>query len=282
MYEARHISLEIRGKTILDDVGVKLRPGLFTALVGPNGAGKSSILKVMAGEQRASAGDVHINGNALSAYRAGELSLLRAVLPQHSTIQFAFTVGQIVMLGRHPHRSTKAENEMILDEIMELTDTRQFSDRNYMTLSGGERQRVQLARVLAQIWEETVHPRYLLLDEPTASLDIAQQQYVFSLAKQICERNIGVLAVIHDLNQAVQYADELSFLRGGKTVASGPAQEVFTRENIELAFGCKVNVHHDPHNNCPYIIPERPTSANSRTKTFTIIKTVSESRSITI
>jgi iron complex transport system ATP-binding protein len=164
------------------------------------------------------------------------------------------------MLGRHGHHSTKKENADILEEVMELTGIAAFRERNFLTLSGGEQQRVQLARVLAQVWEETVYPRYILLDEPTSSLDIAQQQLIFSLAKKVCERNIGVMAIIHDLNQAVQFADHLYFLRNGNIVASGDAQQVFTKSNIEETFCCRVNVYHDPCNNCPYIIPERTAS----------------------
>jgi iron complex transport system ATP-binding protein len=174
-------------------------------------------------------------------------------------VQFAFSAMQIVMLGRHAHRTLRSENERIVKEVMALTGIEAFRDRNYMTLSGGEKQRVQLARVLAQVWDETVYPRYILLDEPTSSLDIAQQQQIFGLARQVCERNIGVMAIVHDLNQAAQFADHLYFLKDGKIVASGGAREVFTKPNIEETFCCRVNVYHDPCNNCPYIIPERET-----------------------
>lgn len=271
MYQALNIALNVDGKPILDDVSLTLRPNVFTAVVGPNGAGKSSLLKVMAGEQRASAGTVQLNGKHLNRYASGELSLLRAVLPQHSNVQFAFAVEQIIALGRHAHKSSKAENETIIEEIMALTDVEKFRRRNYMTLSGGEKQRVQLARVLAQVWEEAVHPRYILMDEPTASLDIAQQQHILALAKKVCERNIGVVAIVHDLNQAVQFADELYFLRDGKLVARGNAQDVFTKSNIETTFCCRVNVYHDPCNNCPYIIPERTDVPTGDTNRLTFI-----------
>ncbi len=256
MYEALNISLRVRDKVILDDISLTINPGSFVAVVGPNGAGKSSLLKVMAGEQKAS-GNVQINGRQVHAYSSRELSILRAVMPQHSAVQFAFTVRQIINLGRHAHYSTRQQNDSVVEEVMALTDTKKFSDRSFMTLSGGEKQRVQLARVLAQVWEETVHPRYILLDEPTSSLDIAQQQQIFRLAKQVCKKNIGVMAIIHDLNQAAQFADELYFLKQGRRVAAGDALKVFTKPNIEETFCCRVNVYHDPCNNCPYIIPER-------------------------
>jgi iron complex transport system ATP-binding protein len=258
MYSASNISLRVRENLILHDVSITLRPGVFTAVVGPNGAGKSSLLKIMAGEQLPTTGEVHVNGRDLNAYRADELSMLRSVMPQHANVQFAFSVEQIVSLGRHAHKSSQTTDEEVIREIMALTDSEKFRGRNFMTLSGGEKQRVQLARVLAQVWEETVHPRYILMDEPTSSLDIAQQQHIFHLAKQVCTRNIGVMAIVHDLNQAVQFADELYFLRDGRLVASGDAHEVFTKDTIEETFCCRVNIYYDPCNNCPFIVPERP------------------------
>lgn len=257
MYTASNISFRVRDKIILRDVTITLHPGTFTAVVGPNGAGKSSLLKVMALEHTGFHGDVEINGKDIRSYSPRELSLVRAVLPQSTSLQFSFTVEEVVLLGRHAHRTTKSENQTIIGEVMHLTDIIHLADRYYIHLSGGEKQRVQLARVLAQVWEETVYPRYILLDEPTSSLDIAQQQNIFSLAKRVCDRNIGVFAIIHDLNQAVQFADHIHFMRAGKVVAAGESKKVFTKLNIEETFCCSVNIYHDPCNNCPYIIPER-------------------------
>jgi iron complex transport system ATP-binding protein len=266
MYQASDIWFRVREKVILQDINMTLQPGTFTAIVGPNGAGKSTMLKTLAYEHTSFQGTVSINGKSAATYKPKELSMVRAVLPQHSQLQFSFSVSQIVQLGRHAHRSTQTENARIAHEVMELTAVTEFKDRNYTTLSGGEKQRVQLARVLAQVWEETVYPRYILLDEPTSSLDIAQQQQIFSLAKQVCSRNIGVLAIVHDLNQAVQFADQLLFMKDGKITASGEAQKVFTKSNIEDTFCCRVSLYHDPCNNCPYIIPERMEASNTLKK----------------
>ena len=271
MYQASDLWIRVRDKIILQDVNLTLQPGEFTAVVGPNGAGKSTLLKALAYENTSFQGEVEINGKSARSYSPKSLSLIRAVLPQSSTVQFAFTAEQIVNLGRHAHCATKAQNQNIVEEVMELTSTLEFKDRNYMTLSGGEKQRVQMARVLAQVWEETVYPRYVLLDEPTSNMDMAQQQHMFSLAKMACQRNIGVMAIVHDLNQAVQFADQLYFLRNGKVTASGEAKNVFTKSNIEQTFCCRVNVYHDPCNNCPYIIPERAEAVPvTRTNQFKI------------
>ncbi|HLT80489.1 MAG TPA: heme ABC transporter ATP-binding protein [Cyclobacteriaceae bacterium] len=264
MYEANDLSLRIGSKVILDDVSIKLHPGKFTAVVGPNGAGKSSLLKIIAGEQTPSQGAVKVNGKNLRTYRSTELSMLRAVLPQQQVVQFAFSVEQVIHLGRHVHRSRRSHDERIVAEVMRLTDVYKFRHRSYPTLSGGEKQRVQLARVLAQVWDDAVHPRYVLMDEPTASLDIAQQQHIFALARQVCGRNIGVMAIVHDLNQAARFADELYFIGDGRLVASGSAREVFTRAVIQKTFRCNVNVYHDPCSGCPFIIPETFPSVNNQ------------------
>jgi iron complex transport system ATP-binding protein len=271
MYQAVDISLTIRGKKLLEHVNIALEPEKFTAVVGPNGAGKSTMLKVMANEHSTYEGAVLLNGKNIEKYKAKDLSMVRAVLPQSTNVQFAFTVSQIIALGRHAHGSSQRENQSIVDEVMSVTGVEAFADRQYLSLSGGEKQRVQLARVFAQVWQETMYPRYILLDEPTSSLDITQQQNIFSLARKACERNIGVMAVVHDLNQAVQYADHLYFMRDGKVVTSGDAKKVFTKANIEETFCCRVNVYHDSCNHCPYFIPEKePATHQSVTRKLTI------------
>jgi iron complex transport system ATP-binding protein len=273
MYKVSNISLSLQGKRILQDINLILRPGMFVSVVGPNGAGKSSLLKVMAQEYTSYNGSVIINRKVSKAYSPKELSHVRAVLSQQVSVQFQFTAEQIVLLGRYAHLTTKNENLRITDEVMSLTNTLHLRDRIYLTLSGGEKQRVQFARVLAQVWEDTGFPRYILLDEPTSTLDIAQQQNIFGLARRIREHNIGVLAIIHDLNQAVQYADEMYFLREGKIIVSGEPQNVFTKANIEETFCCQVNIYHDPCNNCPYIIPKPTSSRFSNAKRSAAVPT---------
>ena len=256
MLSAEQISIAIRGRHLLRNVSLTIQPGRFTAIVGPNGAGKSTFLKVLAGELRPTSGRISINGDEASSFSPRAMSLLRSVLPQDSQLQFAFSVGQVVSLGRQAHLATAKENAAVVDEVLELTGITSLKTRIYQTLSGGERQRVQLARVLAQVWEQTLFPRYLLLDEPTSSLDIAQQDIIFDLARIACSRNIGVLAIIHDLNQAVAYADDMLFLKGGEVVASGESSLVFTKANIEDTFGCPVNIYRLSERRHPFMVPD--------------------------
>ncbi len=268
MIQAKNISLTVNGREILKKVNLELQAGTFTAIAGPNGAGKSSLLKILSHESTRYQGEVVVNGVAAKSYSAAQLSAVRAVLPQHSHVQFPFSVKQIVELGRQHTRATANQNSIVLEEVMALTGITGWSARNYLTLSGGEQQRVQLARVLAQVWEQKSFPRFVLLDEPTSSLDIAQQQMIFSLVKQACERNIGVLAIVHDLNQAVQFADQLYFMREGTVIAQGETKAVFTKPIIEETFCCRVNVYHDPCTNCPYIVPDKTNISTLKTVTI--------------
>lgn len=247
MIAAKQLSITKNGRKLLNGVDLDVQPGMFTAIAGPNGAGKTSLLKAISGES-AYEGHLEINGVPVNKYNVAELSKVRAVLPQSTHLQFPFTVDQVVRLGGRPGK---------IEEVMDLTGVTEWRDRNYLTLSGGEQQRVQLARVLAQVWEVKSYPRYVLLDEPTSNLDLAQQQLIFSLVKHACERNIGVLAIVHDLNQVVQFSDKLYFLKSGSIVANGNPKDIFTKKIIEETFCCKVNVYHDPCTDCPYIVPDK-------------------------
>ncbi|MGK7390177.1 MAG: heme ABC transporter ATP-binding protein [Candidatus Cyclobacteriaceae bacterium M2_1C_046] len=245
MLKAINITQQISGKTILKDCCLRLKPGRFTAIVGPNGAGKSTLLKAISGESRKFKGEVILNGKQLQCFKPRELSVKRAILPQHTVVNFPFTVEQVIEIGRYAHRTTAVENEIIINSVMRMTDLKKFKGRAYQTLSGGEKQRVQMARVMAQIRNKTSDPKYVLLDEPTASLDIAQQHTILSLAKNLCNENIAVMAVLHDLNLAIQYADDILFLKNGQTVAYGELKDVVTKDIIEKTFGYPVRLLED-------------------------------------
>lgn len=257
MISANNISLTRNKRQLLNGVNLEVKPGSFTAMAGPNGAGKSSFLKVIAKEISADSGEVLINGIQLPTYSPVSLSKVRAVLPQNSHLQFPFSVRQVIELGQMNQRRSHRHNKKVLEEVVELTAIEDLLNRNFLTLSGGEQQRVQLTRVIVQVWEEYDYPRYILLDEPTSNLDMARQQLIFGIVKQACKRNIGVLAVVHDLNHVAQFADHLYLLKEGLIVAKGTPKQVFTKAIIEDTFCCRVNVYHDPCTDCPYIIPEK-------------------------
>jgi len=253
MLSANQISKRIGGRQILKPCSLQIHPGRFSAVVGPNGAGKSTLLGILSGAARKYAGQVKLNGRPIKKYGIRELSFQRAVLPQQSRVNFPFTVEQIVEIGRYAHRARPEANKRIIDEVLELTGLSAMRKRLYATLSGGEQQRVQTARVASQIWDASEHPKYLLLDEPTASLDLAQQYALLHLIRQLCQRRIGVLAILHDLNLAARFADELLFLREGQTVAYGDCREVLQPDIIESTFGHPVKLIEDAEG--PIIAP---------------------------
>ena len=250
------ISYDVPGKKILQECSVRVLPGSFTAVMGSNGAGKTSLLKIITHEVTHYKGSVTINGMRISQIKSRELARMRAVLPQHTTVNFPFTVEQVVEVGRCPHDTTRHQNAEIIDEVLELTGLQHHRRRIYQTLSGGEQQRVQMARVMCQIWDDKPFSRYLLLDEPTASLDMAQQHTLLNLAQRLLKRNIGILAILHDLNLASLYADRFLFLKGGQTVAYGNACDMLTKENIEETFSCRVKMVFDGHRECPMVFPD--------------------------
>jgi len=253
--EARNISYNVGGKGIVQHCSVQVRPGRFTAVVGPNGAGKTSLLRIISREVSRYAGEVLINKKNIAGLRTDDLSMLRAVLPQHTTVNFPFTIEQVIEIGRFAHKTTREHNNAVIDDVMQHTALSDFRGRTYQTLSGGEQQRVQMARVMAQLWDQSSHPKYLLLDEPTSSLDLSQQHALLGLAKSLCQRNIGVLAILHDLNLASQYADEVLFLKQGSPVAYGPVLGVMTKSIIEETFSHPVEVTYDAWTNRPRIYP---------------------------
>ena len=256
MYSVDNITKKAGKKVLVNAASLKLKAGRMLALVGPNGAGKSTLLKMMSGELAYDSGNVWLNNKALKAYHTRELSRHRAVLPQHTRVNFPFTVNQVLEIGRYAHQTTNRENEKAIEQAVNLTGLHPFLERVYSTLSGGEQQRVQMARVIAQISDEASHERYLLLDEPTASLDLAQQHSLLQLSRQLLGRQMGVMAVLHDLNLALQYADDILFLKQGRTIAYGPLDEVLSEEVIRETYNYPVKIRYEEER--PFIVPVTP------------------------
>jgi iron complex transport system ATP-binding protein len=229
MLELRNIGYEIGGAVILDDVSASFATGRLSMIIGPNGSGKSTLLRIAAGELRPRNGDVLYDGAPIPGRR--ELAAVRAVLSQRVTVPFPLAVEDVVMMGRYPHFGAvpSARDVEIRDLAMKKADVDTFRGRNYLTLSGGEQQMVQLARALAQIWEGPA-PRTLLLDEPTTYLDINHQHHLLATLRSILDEGMTVVAVMHDVNLASQYADAIIALRRGVKVADGTPEEVITAE----------------------------------------------------
>lgn len=182
--DARNLQYSIGAQCLLQGLDLQVRAGECVAVVGPNGAGKTTLFRLLAGELTPSTGDIQFNGRDLPRWPLTQLARMRAVLPQSSTLQFAFTVQEVVAMGRMPHATGQRIDADIVQEVMQVCDVHRLATRPYPALSGGERQRVQLARVLAQVWQPVADgERLLLLDEPTSALDIAQQIELHCLCK---------------------------------------------------------------------------------------------------
>ncbi|GGX45887.1 heme ABC transporter ATP-binding protein [Saccharospirillum salsuginis] len=253
---AHDISLSLTPeRTTLDTVSIRVRPGEVLALIGQNGAGKSSLLKVLCGEYRPDGGEVRLHDRSLNDWSGPDRARLLSVLPQQHTLNFEFLVEDVVGIGRYPHRTGRRHDDKIVREALDLCDLLSLRQRGISELSGGERQRVHLARVLAQIWEaQPEGHRFLLLDEPSTGLDLHHQQALFRTVRQFAQRGVGVLLVVHDLNLAARYADQIVVLDQGRAVLSGPPKSVLTAEHIERHFDLRVTVQAHPHHDCPLIV----------------------------
>ena len=235
------------GKWLLRNVTLSLLKGEILGIVGPNGAGKSTLLAAMAGDLVPDTGQVLLNDNPIREYKPSQLALLRAVLPQQTVIQFAFTAREIVTMGRSAQSSDR--DHLIVDLVMDQVDAGHLSDRVFPSLSVGEQSRVSLARILAQ---ETP---ILLLDEPTAALDLRHQQLVMEVAQTLAAQGAAVAVILHDLNLAAAYVDRVAILRDGEMQAVGTPWEAFDQETIERVFECAVDVTRHPARDCPLVLP---------------------------
>ena len=231
--EARAIRIERQGRTLLQGVDFSAARGELWALLGPNGAGKSTLLRALSGEWPVAAGEVRLGGTPLPQLDAVAQARQRAVLPQHDALSFGFTARQVVALGRLAR--PRAQHGQIVTDAMQATEVDGLAERRYPHLSGGERRRVQIARVLAQVWD--VPSPLLLLDEPLAGLDPVHQHALLTLLRRLATRGATVVMSLHDLDLAARYASHVALLRTGGLVAQGAAGAALTPAHLAATFG---------------------------------------------
>ena len=240
----------------LRDVSVTIQRGSLTGLLGPNGCGKTTLLKLMAGVLRPRLGTVTLDGRAVGGIARRELARHLAVVPQETHPAFDYSVLEMVVMGRHPHlgpfQLEGPEDIAIARESLSATGTAHLADRAYMTLSGGEKQRVVIASALAQA------PAVLLLDEPTASLDLAYQLEVSSLLERLNrERGVTMVLATHDLNLAASLCDSLVLIRSGRVLAQGPTREVLTGAMIQQLYDVEADVQFHESSGHLTVVPIR-------------------------
>jgi iron complex transport system ATP-binding protein len=249
--EIRNLSFAYEERAVLRDVILSINRGEMVGMLGPNGSGKTTLLRLLSAVLTGK-GEVKLNGRAIAAYGRRELSRLYAVVPQESRVNFPYTVAEIVLMGRASYHSPFAlegtRDLEVARASMELTDCLSLSNRYLHELSGGEKQRVMISRALAQ------EPEILLLDEPSAFLDLKHQVQVFELLRRLNrERGLTIVAALHDLNLAALFFPRLIMLRDGRIYRDGSPREVLTENTIEEVYGVRVRVEQDPATQRPQL-----------------------------
>jgi iron complex transport system ATP-binding protein len=243
------------GREMLKEICLQLEAGEVLAVIGPNGAGKSTLLNLLCGAVTTSRGHYAFGGREMAQWPNLERARAQAVLPQQSTLNFPYTVEEVILLGRTPHASGTAGDRDVLEAVLEATDTRHLRHRLYTKLSGGEKQRVQLGRVFAQLWrEEDAEHRLLLLDEPTSALDLSHQAMVMTQLRAFARQGCGVVMVLHDFNLAARHADLCLVLHDGRQQAFGSPDTVFTPTMFLDVFAVSVTVTRHPAADVPLVI----------------------------
>jgi iron complex transport system ATP-binding protein len=245
------------GATLLDGVDLDVHVGEVLVVVGPNGAGKSTLLSVLAGDRRPDGGAVTLDGAPLAAVRPAELARHRGVLLQENRVSFPFRVVDVVRMGRAPWRGTAAEDrdEEVVAAALDDADVTLLAARRYPTLSGGEKARASYARVLAQ------EPRLLLLDEPTAALDVRHQERVLARARDLARAGGAVVVVLHDLALAAAWADRVLVLAGGRVAAHGAPADVLTSTLLTDVYDHPVDVLPHPVTGGLLVLPRHGAGA---------------------
>jgi iron complex transport system ATP-binding protein len=256
MVEARQVTFKAGNQIILQETSVLFEKGMFHVIMGSNGAGKSTLMRLLAGDENPSSGIIFLENKPLARFSRRELAIKRSVLSQQYNIAFPHTVREIVTMGRYPYFSGRPSVKDIntISSTMQMMDVDHLANRQYHTLSGGEAQKVQMARVLAQIDPvDNSESKVLFLDEPVSHLDIRFQYQLLEAAKKLCERNITVIAILHDINLAMTFAERILFLKSGKLIYDlrGPAD--VSPEMIKEVFDMPARIIY-PEEHVPVVI----------------------------
>ncbi len=249
MIDVKQVSFSIKKSVLVKEVSIRVLPGEFVVIMGANGAGKSTLLKMMAGSLHPSEGTILFKEKNISGYKVEELAKQRAVLSQHYHISFPMSAREMVMIGRYPYFTNQphAADEAMVDDAMQRMQVSTLSNRQYHSLSGGEAQKIQMCRVLAQMgYTSETQQKLLLLDEPVSHLDIKYQHQLLNEAKSLCQKNVAVIAVLHDINLALKYADKIFFMKQGSVIHTLSKEEKITIGLLKDVFDVEANVFNIP------------------------------------
>lgn len=252
--EAKNLIFDYDERIILDHVNFKINKGSIITMIGPNGSGKSTLLKNLASTLIPKGGAIFLENRELKTYSFKELAREIAVVPQNTNIEYDFTVHEIVLMGRNPYirrfQQETSKDLAIVKDAMERTNTWHLKDRNINELSGGESQRVIIARALAQ------EPQILLLDEPTAALDMHHQIEILDLLKVLNEeKGVTIIMALHDINLAARYSKEILLLHKGMKIIMGHPEEVITKDNLQSIYKIDMIVDKNKYTKSLEVIP---------------------------
>ena len=248
-YRLQQVSFEIVSRSIVKNLQYSFEAGSLVSIIGPNGAGKTTFLKLMSGELKPSSGMIFLNDLPFSEISLQERATRRAVMTQNSSVVFDFLVDEILEMGWI--QGSQDGFAKTCSDVVNSCGLEEFMGRKFNTLSGGERQRVQFARSLLQILCVSVkgHERFLLLDEPTSNMDVAHELNLLNIARKVCRSGVGVVAVLHDLNLAARFSDQIILMNSGLIVASGRPEEVLNDQILSDVYSTELKVeHHDQLN----------------------------------
>lgn len=251
---ARNLTFAYAEKPVLEDISLDFQAGEFTGVIGPNGSGKSTLLKLIAGILPSPPDTVFFKDRELSDYKKKELAAAMAWIPQEKQMAFSFKVIDIVLMGRHPYLSPLSfegrDDYRIAQEAMALTQVTEFAERSFTEISGGEKQRVMIASAISQ------QPEVMLLDEPTAALDIKYQMEILKILKRLNEQEgKSLILAMHDLHLASKFCQRLILLKKGKVFCEGPPSEVLKKEILEEVYEVKVKILHDDEDGSLLVVP---------------------------
>jgi iron complex transport system ATP-binding protein len=250
---ARGVTVGYGARTVIDDLDVAIPPGVITTIIGPNGCGKSTLLRTLSRLLKPSRGSVVLDGDDIARLRTRDVARKLGLLPQAPVAPEGLTVADLVARGRHPHQSWlrqwSSDDAEVVERALAMTGVSDLADRPVDALSGGQRQRVWISMTLAQGTD------LLLLDEPTTYLDLAHAMDVLDLVDDLHESGCTVVMVLHDLNLAARYSDNLVVMRAGSVLAQGHPRDVLTAELLHEAFGLHARIIDDPVGDRPLIVP---------------------------
>lgn len=252
--EVKNLKFGYRESLVLKGLSFNIKKGEFVSIIGPNGSGKSTLLKTLNNLYKPNSGDILIEGKNVEDYSKRDLAKIVGFVPQDTTIDYEFTVEDIIMMGRHPYKGRFQKEDKIdykiVNDVMEMTNTLKFKDSLITEISGGERQRVIIAKALAQ------NPSIILLDEPTSHLDINHQIELLNLLRTLNkEKGTTIVLVIHDINLAARFSDDIILLNEGEIIGIGNPEDVITAKNIEKAYNLDVAIENNKYTNTVSLTP---------------------------